>query len=57
MFRPDKAFKGTVVNQQLQSLLIGSLEIMLTVPLNEKILKKEFDPPKPCLCISNRIIA
>ena len=30
----DKDFKGTVVNQTLSSLLGGSLEIMLTVPLN-----------------------
>ena len=31
--RPDKAFKGTVVNRELSSLHGGSLEITITVPL------------------------
>ena len=36
--RPDKAFKGTVVNWTSPCLLEGSLEITLTVPINQEIL-------------------
>ena len=31
----DKAFKGTFINQALPSLHGGSIEITLTVPLNQ----------------------
>jgi len=31
----DKAFKGTYINQALPSLHGGSIEITLTVPLNQ----------------------
>ena len=37
----DKAFKDTVVNQALQSLKGGSLEITLTVPLKGKGWRRE----------------
>ena len=39
---PDKAFKGTVVNQALAYLYEGSLEITLTVPLIMIYIIKQF---------------
>ena len=47
----NKAFYGTVVNRSFQSLQGGSLEIMLTVPLNYYIVEQL--KPKKIIFLKN----